>query len=181
MHRVAIRRVERRDLQACVDLERQCYSAREAAPEFHLERRIEIYPDGFYVAELGGKVVGMINSGATHKEDITGEEFKHLIGHVRNGRNSVIFSLAVHPTHRRKNIARQLMEKLIEVAEEKEKMRILLLCRDNLIDFYQRLGFIHGGLSGSDFGGYRWHQMHYDLSPPAWMVAGERANQHYSI
>lgn len=177
MEKVQIRRVERRDLEACAQLEHQCYSPLEAAPRNHLERRIEIYPDGFYVAKSGGRIVGMINSGATHKDDITDERLKHLVGHVRNGRNCVIFSLAVHPDFRRANIARMLVTKLIEVAEYKEKQRVLLLCRENLLDFYRRLGFGYGGLSRSTFGGFNWHQMHYDLLPPASLVANPRQVQ----
>lgn len=168
MKEIHIRRVERRDLDDCFRLEKQCYDPLEVAPRDFIEKRIEIYPDGFYVAEYGGEIVGMVNSGATHKNDITDEELKYLIGHVRNGRNCVIFSLVVHPGYRGKGIARRLMEKLIDSAEQKEKQKILLLCRDRLIEFYRSLGFAYSGPANARLGADILHQMHFELPVPAW-------------
>lgn len=171
MKELHIRRVERRDLDDCFKLERQCYDPLEVAPRDFIGKRIEIYPDGFYVAEYRGEIVGMVNSGATHKDDITDEELKYLIGHVRNGRNSVIFSLAVHPEHRGRGIARMLMAKLIDSAEQKEKQKILLLCRNSLIEFYKSLGFYYSGPANARLGRDILHQMHFELPVPAWTAA----------
>ncbi len=170
MNEIQIRRVERSDLNGCTALEERCYAPLEVAPRDFIEKRIEIYPDGFYVAEVGGEIVGMINTGATHKDDITDEELKYLIGHVRNGKNTVVFSLAVHPEFRGRGIARMLVEKIYEVSEQKEKQKVLLLCKGNLIEFYTTLGFVYGGPSTSQFGGYTWHQMQYELPEPNWIL-----------
>lgn len=163
MNNLTIRRVERSDLDNCVQLEKICYPPTETATRDFIERRVEIYPDGFYVAEIDSELVGMINMGATHKNDITDEEFKKLIGHVRNGKNNVIFSLAVHPDHRGNGIAKQLVDKIITVSNKKEKGSILLLCKDHLIDFYKGLGFSYYKTSTSNFGGYKWHEMSLTL------------------
>lgn len=181
MSEIRIRRVERSDLQACVALEERCYQPIEVAPPDFIEKRIEVYPDGFYVAELDGELVGMINCGATHKDDITDEELKYLIGHVRNGKNGIVFSLAVDPRHRGKGIARMLMAKVIEVSEQKEKQKIVLLCKDDLVNFYAALGFSYGGPSSSHFGGYTWHQMQYELPAPAWAVTSHHNSVSLSL
>lgn len=164
MKQYIIRRVERDDLEQCAQLEQTCFSPFEAADKDFINKRIEIYPDGFYVAEIHGKIVGMINTGATHKEDISDEQLKKLIGHVRNGKNGVIFSLAVHPDYRGKGIAKSMISQIIEVLQRKEKQNILLLCRDNLVDFYNRLGFHYDKASSSTYGGIKWHEMSYPLS-----------------
>ncbi|MCP3890955.1 MAG: GNAT family N-acetyltransferase, partial [Desulfobulbaceae bacterium] len=122
-----IRRVERSDLENCIALEKCCYPPLETATRELLEKRIEIYPDGFYVAEIENKIVGMVNCGATHQEDITEEAFKQLIGHVRNGKNGVVFSLAVYPDHRNKGIASLLIKEIVRVSKSKQKENILLL------------------------------------------------------
>lgn len=163
MNNLTIRRVERSDLDKCVQLEKLCYPPIETATRDFIEKRIEVYPDGFYVAEIDGELIGMINMGATHKDDITDEEFKKLIGHVRNGKNNVIFSLAVHPDHRGHGIAKQLVDKIITVSNNKKKDSIILLCKDHLIDFYKGLGFSYYKTSSSDFGGYEWHEMSLNL------------------
>ncbi|WP_163338398.1 GNAT family N-acetyltransferase [Desulfopila sp. IMCC35008] len=170
MNKLTIRRVERNDVESCATLEKLCYSEIEAATREYLAKRIEVYPDGFYVAELDGRIIGMINSGATHKDDITDEELKNLVGHVRNGKNGVIFSLAVHPEFQLRGIGRKLIEKIIRVLEEKQKQKVVLLCKDDLIGFYSALGFSYGGRSRSNFGGFTWHQMYYELPLPAWMI-----------
>lgn len=181
MNEIHVRRVERSDLNGCFKLEKHCYDPVEVAPRDFIEKRIEIYPDGFYVAEYMGEIVGMVNSGATHKDDITDEELKYLIGHVRNGRNSVIFSLAVHPDHRGRGIARMLMEKLIDSAERKEKQNILLLCRNNLIAFYKSLGFYYGGPANAGLGGEILHQMQFELPVPAWMAASHHNSASHAL
>lgn len=164
MDDITIRRVERSDLDACFTLEQQCYQPIEVATREFIEKRIEIYPDCFYVAVLNNKIIGMINCGATHKDDITDEEFKKLIGHVRNGKNNVIFSLAVHPDHRGKGIAKALINEIISVSDQKEKKSVLLLCKDQLVNFYQHLGFTYCKPSVSNFGGYTWHEMSIHLA-----------------
>lgn len=169
MNSVIIRRVERTDLDECYALEKTCYQGLEVAPLPFIEKRIEIYPDGFFVAEVNGQVIGMVNGGATHKDDITDEELKYLTGHVRNGRNSVIFSLAVHPEFRGKGIARMLVQKMISISEQKEKQRVILLCDEELIGFYRSLGFTYGGPCHSYLGEGVMHQMQYMLPIPAWI------------
>ncbi len=181
MNPIRIRRVERSDLNGCFALEKCCYRGGEVAPVDFIEKRIEIYPDGFFVAEADGKIVGMVNGGATHKDDITDEELKYLIGHVRNGRNSVIFSLAVHPEYRGRGIARILMQKMFEISAKKEKQRILLLCCEELMGFYRSLGFTYGGPSNSYLDGSVMHQMQYDLPIPAWIVASHHNSAPLSI
>lgn len=164
MDNIIIRRVERSDLNQCYRLEQLCYQPIETATKDFIEKRIEVYPDGFYVAEVNDTIIGMINCGATHKDDITDEEFKKLIGHVRNGKNNVIFSLAVHPDFRGKGIAKSLINRIISVSDQKEKKSILLLCKDQLVNFYQHLGFSYSKPSNSDFGGYTWHEMTFQLA-----------------
>ena len=170
MNTVHIRRVEYADLEACCMLENLCFDEMEIAPRDFIEKRIELYPDGFYVAEIEGRLVGMVNSGATHREDITDEGLKYLSGHVRNGRNAVIFSLAVHPDFRRRGIGRALVEQMIRVAAEKEKQRVLLLCQEERISLYTTMGFVKVGLVTSNFGGRLLHQLEYMLPAPAWMT-----------
>ena len=62
-----------------------------------MKLRIETLPEGVLVAENDGKVVGMLNRGATEKDDSSDEELKQLIGHHPDGRNRVVFALVVLP------------------------------------------------------------------------------------
>ena len=73
--------------------------------------------------ELNGQLVGMLNSGCTNKEDISDEELKKLIGHDKDGRNLVIFALAVLPEFQKQGIARRLMPRFFEEAKNLKKKK----------------------------------------------------------
>ncbi len=161
---IHFRRVERSDLNDCTSLEQLCYSDQEAATREHIAKRIETYPDGFFVAEANGQIIGMINCGATHMEYITDELYMQLAGHVRNGKHSVIFSLAVHPDYRGRGIAKELINLVIEESRKKQKQSVHLLCKKPQIDFYRHLGFDTARLSSNSYNNSRWYELSLSLS-----------------
>ena len=159
MSELIIRPVVPADLTACLTVEQACFPADEAASPENLARRINIFPQGFFVAEQAGRVIGQVNSGATDKDDITDEAFKGLVGHNPAGRNMVIFSLSVLPEKQRRGIAGKLLTRFISTATDLKKSNILLLCKTPLIDYYSRYGFDYVALSSSTHGGAQWHEM----------------------
>lgn len=175
---VLFRHVRPSDAEACALVENACFTPAEAASLNSIQTRIREWSQGFLVAEAQGslapdrpplaapgapRLVAMINSGATGKDDITDEEFKALIGHDPTGRNMVVFSLAVHPAWRGLGLARQLMERFTHQSRALGKERILLLCKDYHIGMYERLGYAHLGESASRHGGFVWHEMGMEL------------------
>lgn len=160
---IHFRQVRRADLDQCTNLEKLCYADQEAATREHIEKRIETYPDGFFVAETNGKIIGMINCGATHMDDITDELYMQLTGHVRNGKNNVIFSIAVHPDYRGRGLAHELINLVIETSTKKQKQAVHLLCKKQQIDFYQHLGFGSVKLSSSSFNNSSWYELSFSL------------------
>ncbi len=159
---VIIRHVVKSDLDACFTIESTCYTT-DAATREKIEKRIALFPEGFLVAEVGGQVVGMINSGATDKDDITDDAFKDMTDHIHNGKHIVIFSLAVLPEFQGVGISRRLMEKFIEASGDLEKEKILLMCKSGLISYYRKYGFHYAGKSKSTLGGFEWHEMYLPL------------------
>jgi ribosomal protein S18 acetylase RimI-like enzyme len=159
MDNIIIRHALPTDLNACFAIEISGFPTEEAATRETIRLRIETFPQGFLVAEANERVVGMLNSGATDQEDISDEELKQLIGHDPNGKNLVVFALAVLPAFQRRGIASQLMLSFVEEARAHKKEAILLLCKQHLIPYYERLGFEHVGLSKSRHGGAEWHEM----------------------
>lgn len=164
MNELRIRPVTIDDLDACCQIESECFSPEEAASRTSIETRIKIFPQGFWVAELNGQVVGQINSGATSQDDITDEAFKQLIGHDPEGHNLVVFSLSVLPSRRRQGIAAALLHRYITQAVAVSRRSILLLCKFPLIAYYERFGFENRGLSASTHGGVAWYEMALNLT-----------------
>lgn len=157
-----IRQVMPADLDRCFAIEGVCYGP-EGATRERIQIRIRDYPQGFLVGEHNGLILGFINSGSTDKDDITDEALKALVGHKPDGRNIVVFSLAVHPDFQKQGIAAQLMQQFIKHAAEMGKAAVLLMCRVELIPYYQRFGFVYIGASASDHGGLQWHEMRLSL------------------
>jgi ribosomal protein S18 acetylase RimI-like enzyme len=158
-----IRQVVGDDLERCAAIEAACYGP-EGATRDRIQKRITQYPEGFLVAELRGQLAGFVNSGSTHKDDLTDEEFKDLVGHDPSGCNIVIFSLAIHPDFQRRGISNDLMQRFIQRSQELGKESILLLCKQDLINYYRKFGFIHRGQSLSTHGGQQWHEMTLPLT-----------------
>ena len=160
---INIRQVNKHDVDGCYRTESACYTSDGATREKIL-KRTELFPEGFLIAESGGRIIGLINSASTDKEDITDEKLKDMVGHVKDGRNMVIFSLAVLPEFQGNGISRQLMASFIEVSKDLQKKKILLICKSDLIPYYQYYGFLYGRKSKSKHGGFEWHEMYLLLS-----------------
>jgi GNAT superfamily N-acetyltransferase len=139
------------------------FSAEEAATAERIKLRIDSFPQGFLVAEAAVRVIGMLNSASTNKDDISDEELKQLIGHAVDGKNMVVFALAVLPEFQKRGIARQLMSRFVEEARGLKKQNVLLMCKQHLITYYEGMGFEHVGLSRSTHGGAEWHEMRLRL------------------
>jgi len=160
---VMIRHVLPKDLDECFLVETTGFPPEEAATRETIKLRIDTFPEGFLVAEVNGKVVGMLNSASTNKDDISDEELKQLIGHDVDGKNLVVFALAVLPEFRKLGIARQLMSRFASEARELKKEKVLLMCKPYLVAYYEGMGFAHVGLSASTHGGAEWHEMRLGL------------------
>jgi len=163
MNGLSIRNVLPTDLDECFQVEISGFPPEEAASKETIRLRIDSFPQGFLVAELNGRVIGMLNSASTDKDDISDEELKQLIGHNPNGGNMVVFALAVLPKYRRQGIAQQLMERFAVEARKLDKKNILLMCKQHLVAYYESMGFTRMGLSRSTHGGAEWHEMRMRL------------------
>lgn len=159
MYDVTIRNVTEADLDGCYEVEIACWPPEEAAAKETVERRIAAFPQGFFIAESDGRVIGMLNSCCTDREDLGDEELKQLVGHDVDGRNMVVFAVGVLHGFRRQGVAAALMLRFIGLARELKKENVLLICKSDLVAYYERFGFVHAGLSRSTHGGATWQQM----------------------
>lgn len=160
---IIIRSAQTKDVKQCHRIESVSFSAEEAASLERITLRQREFPQGFLVAEHNGKIIGMINSGASDQADLADEEFKALIGHDRNGSQRVIFSLAVDPAQQGEGIGARLMQDYIDRARSDSVKEIRLICKEQMIDFYKRFGFENCGRSVSKHGGVEWWEMLYTV------------------
>lgn len=163
MNKSHIRQVERRDLDDCYKIEKKCFPTKEAATKKRIKKRIKTFPEGFLVAEIKDKVVGMINSTSTNKNNLSLDRLKDMTNFERNGENIVVFSLAVDPDFQGRGLSKVLMKAFISKCRELKKKKILLLCKENMIKYYKKYGFKYLGESQSNHGNSKWHEMSLDI------------------
>lgn len=158
-----IRKVEKQDLEDLVRVENLCFPEAEAATRESFQYRIQAFPDSFYVAMDGDRLVGMVNGCVSNQETITDELFEPEGGHNPEGLNQMIFGLAVDPSYQKQGIAAQLMERLMEEAKAAGRKKMVLTCKEGLIPYYEKFGYVNQGVSQSVHGGAVWYDLVAEL------------------
>ena len=158
-----IRHVEKQDLAQLVAIENACFTVAEAATCEAFEKRIEKIADSFFVAEEAGKLVGLVNGPVVQTEFITDELFADITENPVAGGHQTILGLAVAPVAQKRGIAKQLLQKLEAQAMSQQRETITLTCQNDLVPFYEKLGYVNKGQSNSTHGGEVWVNMSKSL------------------
>lgn len=85
-------------------------------------------------------------------------------GHKEHGRTVCIHSFAVLPAFQRKGLGKLLLRSYIQRIEGSNLAdRIALLSHDELVPYYEALGFVNKGPSKAQWGGGGWSDMIIEL------------------
>ena len=147
------------DAERCYQIEISAYEGGEAATLEKIRTRIAQYSQGFLILEQASQVVGFINSGCAHDVVMSDEAFKELIGHDPSAPNVVIMSVVVSPEHQGKGFSTLLMQEFVEQMRSLGKKTIHLMCKEQHVGLYTRLGYQYVQPSPSEHGGMAWHEM----------------------
>ena len=156
---ISLRNVSKTDLEQLLFIENQGFSIEEAATKEAFMERIQLIPDTFIVAEKEGEILGYINGPIINQPYITDDLFKEIKENPKRGGYQSILGLAVSKQARNQGIARGLMKKMEELVEENDREGITLTCKQELISFYEKFGFVNRGLSESKHGGVSWYNL----------------------
>ena len=85
--------------------------------------------------------------------------------HDEHGDWQMIFGVDVAPVYQHRGCASYLLRQVILDAAQAGRKGIVLTCKERLVGFYSRLGFVDEGLSDSTHGNVIWHQMRLALPP----------------
>jgi ribosomal protein S18 acetylase RimI-like enzyme len=154
-----IRQASIDDLDLVVEVEKICFPEAEAATRESLGQRINTFSKSFFVAEIEGKVIGFINGCVTNETTIYDELYKDSSLHIPDGCYQTVFGLDVIPKYQNQGVAAQLMNHMIKVSKEAERKGIILTCKEGLIHYYKKFGYINKGISKSVHGGAEWYDM----------------------
>ena len=71
----------------------------------------------------------------------------------------MIFGVNTLPEYRRNGCAGTLINKCINDAKAQGRKGVVLTCKDALIPYYSKFGFVNEGISKSVHGNVKWNQM----------------------
>lgn len=176
-----IRHATMDDLPAIAAAEAACFPAAEAASAEALRNRLAVYPDCFWLmiddgtlastshdgagaadvpAEPSdGRLVAFINGFVTDSPDLTDDMYDDAGLHDPQGAWQMIFGVDTAPEYRHHGYASALMRRVIADARQARRAGLVLTCKDRLVGFYERFGYVDEGMSSSTHGNVAWHQM----------------------
>lgn len=147
------------DLSSLAAVERECFPAAEAATEKDIQNRLLHYADHFWLLFDGDKLVGFVDGMVTDVADLTDEMYEKAEMHDANGAWQMVFGVNTIPSYRRHGWAARLMEQAIKEAKEQGRKGLVLTCKEELIHYYAKFGFVSEGISQSIHGNVVWYQM----------------------
>jgi ribosomal protein S18 acetylase RimI-like enzyme len=156
---VNIRNAKMEDLAELVAIEHQCFPKAKAATKEAFEKRIRLIPDSFFVAEIDGRLVGLVNGPVIASEFITDDLFAEIKENPPACGHQTILGLAVHPDFQKRGVASALLHRLEKAAGAAGRESVTLTCQADLISFYEKRGYINRGVSDSVHGGAVWYNM----------------------
>ena len=71
----------------------------------------------------------------------------------------MIFGVNTLPAYRKQGFAGRLLERAIADAKAQGRKGLVLTCKDRLVHYYAKFGFVNEGVSESVHGGVTWYQM----------------------
>ena len=148
------------DVDELTAIEAECFPAAEAAERKSFEDRLKHYAYHFWILEDdNGKIISFVNGMVTDEEHLTDKMYENASMHNENGAWQMIFGVNTLPEYRKKGYAEAVLRNVISDAKKQERKGLVLTCKEKLIHFYGKLGFVDEGVSDSEHGGVVWHEM----------------------
>lgn len=154
-----IRKGTLKDLEAIAAVEAACFPAAEAATAEEFAGRLQQYGNHFWLLWEGERLLAFVDGFCTDWPDLTDEMYADASLHRENGAWQMIFGVNTIPACRRQGYAGQLLQQAIADARAQGRKGLVLTCKEALVHYYAKFGFVNEGVSASTHGGVVWYQM----------------------
>ena len=132
----------------------------EAATAAEIADRLAHYADHFWLLEAdNGTLVSFVDGMVTDEPKLRDEMYENAALHNEDGAWQMIFGVNTLPAYRRRGCAGQVLERVIADAKAQGRKGCVLTCKDKLVHYYERFGFVNEGVSQSTHGGVVWYDM----------------------
>ena len=147
------------DLPAIAAVEAACFPAAEAATAEEFAGRLAHYANHFWLLFEDGQLAAFVDGFCTDTPNLTDEMYADASLHDEQGAWQMIFGVNTLPACRRRGYAEQLLRRAIADARAQGRKGLVLTCKEALVHYYAKFGFVSEGISGSTHGGVVWYQM----------------------
>ena len=154
-----IRNATLEDLPAIAAVEAECFPAAEAATAEEFAGRLAQYANHFWLLFEEEELVSFVDGFCTDEKDLTDEMYADASLHNEAGAWQMIFGVNTLPDCRKHGYAEMLLRRAIEDARAQGRTGLVLTCKDKLVHYYAKFGFVNEGVSGSTHGNVVWYQM----------------------
>ena len=152
------------DITEIAAVEAECFPPAEAATEKEFVERVKYYGNHFWLMYEAGKLIAFVDGFVTDESDLTDEMYKNAFMHDENGAWQMIFGVNTLPDYRKHGYAGKLICRAIDDARQQGRKGLVLTCKEKLVPYYAKFGFVNEGVSASTHGGVVWYQMRLDSS-----------------
>ena len=147
------------DLEAVAAVEAECFPPAEAATKEAFAKRLEYYGNHFWLMYDGDKLISFVDGFVTDEADLTDEMYEKAELHKEHGAWQMIFGVNTVPSYRKRGCAGELIKRAIADAKAQGRKGLVLTCKDRLVPYYAKFGFVNEGVSESVHGNAVWNQM----------------------
>ena len=156
---MVIKYATKEDIAAIAAVEAECFPPAEAATEKEFVDRVKYYGNHFWLMYEAEKLIAFVDGFVTDEPDLTDEMYEKATLHDENGAWQMIFGVVTRPEYRKHGLAAQLLNRAIADARQQGRKGLVLTCKDKLVHYYAKFGFVNEGVSQSTHGNVAWNQM----------------------
>ena len=148
------------DIAAIAAVEAECFPPAEAATAKEFVDRVKYYGNHFWLMYEAEKLIAFVDGFVTDERDLTDVMYEDATLHNENGAWQMIFGVNTIPVYRKQGYAGELIGRAIEDARLQGRKGLVLTCKERLVPYYAKFGFVDEGVSEkSTHGNVVWHQM----------------------
>ncbi|MBQ7578030.1 MAG: GNAT family N-acetyltransferase [Synergistaceae bacterium] len=155
-----IRTAKLSDLDEISRVESACFPESEAATRESFAQRLKFFANHFWLMfNDDNKLISFVDGFVTNERNLNDSMYSHAEFHDENGKWQMIFGVNTLPEYRNKGYAGKLIQRAINDAKSQNRLGLVLTCKNRLVKYYAKFGFINEGKSTSTHGGVEWNQM----------------------
>lgn len=143
---INIREAQHSDIEQICSIQEGTLNFQDRLTQEILEERIRNHADTFLLASLDDQVIAYISATDFATSSVSRWIVEMADGEAISNRNLIIDALSVHPDYQGQGFGTLLLAALKEVTRQQDRPGIYLLCKDELLAYFEMNGFVEQGI-----------------------------------